>query len=235
MESIEIKGGRINNLKNIDVSIPKHQIIAITGVSGSGKSSLAFDLLFEEGRTRYLQAIGLPPRLETEKEFDLITGLSPTIAVEQRTTRYINPRSTIGTRTGIYNFLRMLYAIEGKPLCPICKIPVSKNNDCDICGMSVDPLEMKHFSFNEPSGLCLKCSGRGYIREFKPDKLIPNENWTLIQICKAATGVFADLKGWMPSIAQHYKFDLDTPYKDLPKKNPKDVSIWFWKENSSGI
>lgn len=155
-ENIEIFGARIHNLKNIDVTIPKHKIIAITGVSGSGKSSLAFDLLFEEGRSRYMQAIGFPPRLESEKQFDRINGLSPTIAVEQRTVRFVNPRSTVGTRTGIYNYLRMLFSLEAKRLCPICKEPINEDNSCEICGMAVDPLEIKHFSFNEPSGMCLK-------------------------------------------------------------------------------
>ena len=85
MDEIKIIGARIHNLKNIDVSIPKNKITAITGVSGSGKSSLAFDVLFEEGRTRYLEAIGFPPKVQDEKPFDSITGLSPTIAIEQRT------------------------------------------------------------------------------------------------------------------------------------------------------
>ena len=165
MENIEIIGGRIHNLKNINLKIPKNKIIAITGVSGSGKSSLAFDLIFEEGRTRYLQAIGMPPRLESEKQFDSISGLSPTIAVEQRTVRYKNPRSTVGTRTGIYNYLRMLYATEAERLCPICKTPVRDDLVCDVCGMKVNRLEIKNFSFNEPSGMCLNCKGRGYIRE----------------------------------------------------------------------
>ncbi|KKL92096.1 hypothetical protein LCGC14_1888100, partial [marine sediment metagenome] len=124
----------------------------ITGVSGSGKSSLAFDIIFDEGMNRYLQAIGFPPKLEDEKPFDLIEGLSPTIAVEQRTTRIFNPRSTIGTKTIIYNLLRMLYAIEGELLCPICKIAVDKSLECEQCGMVRDRVEIKHFSFNEPSG-----------------------------------------------------------------------------------
>ncbi|MBA7638675.1 UvrABC system protein A [subsurface metagenome] len=130
MDKIEIVGGRIHNLKNINLSIPKNKIIAVTGVSGSGKSSLAFDLLFEEGRARYLQAIGMPPRLESEKPFDAISGLSPTVAVEQRTVRYRNPRSTVGTRTGLYNYLRMLYASCSERICPICKVAVDKCNTC---------------------------------------------------------------------------------------------------------
>jgi excinuclease ABC subunit A len=220
MENIEVFGARIHNLKNIDVKIPKGKIVAITGVSGSGKSSLAFDLLFEEGRTRYLQAIGLPPRLEREKEFDSILGLAPTIAVEQRTVRHRNPRSTVGTKTGIYNYLRMLFAAEGQRFCPMCKEKVKDDMSCDLCGFVVDRLEIKHFSFNEPSGMCPKCKGRGYIQEFRPEKVLINPNFTIWEICASpdATGSFADLKNWTPGLAEHYNFDLDTPYKDLSKK-----------------
>lgn len=152
MDEIKIVGARIHNLKSLNVNIPKKKITLITGVSGSGKSSLAFDIIFNEGMNRYLQAIGFPPKLEDEKPFDLIEGLSPTVAVEQRTTRAFNPRSTVGTKTIIYNLLRMLYAIEGELLCPICKIPVDENLECKQCGMVRDRVEIKHFSFNEPSG-----------------------------------------------------------------------------------
>ncbi|MFX1293556.1 MAG: excinuclease ABC subunit A [Promethearchaeota archaeon] len=152
MDEIKVVGARIHNLKNIDVSIPKKKITLITGVSGSGKSSLAFDIIFDEGMNRYLQAIGFPPKLEDEKQFDIIEGLCPTIAVEQRTTRVFNPRSTVGTKTSIYNLLRMFYTIEGKLLCPICKVPVDNNLKCELCGMIIDHLQIKYFSFNEPSG-----------------------------------------------------------------------------------
>ncbi|MBD3198164.1 MAG: excinuclease ABC subunit A [Candidatus Lokiarchaeota archaeon] len=153
MNKIKIKGARIHNLKNIDIDIPKDKIILITGVSGSGKSSLAFDTIFEEGRNRYLHSIGFPPKFEDEKPFDLIDGLSPTVAVEQRTLRAVNPRSTIGTRSKLYNYLRMFYSAEGQLICPICKEPVNEGLECDLCGMVVDRLQIKHFSFNEPSGI----------------------------------------------------------------------------------
>jgi excinuclease UvrABC ATPase subunit len=153
MDVIKIYGARIHNLKNINVNIPKNKIILITGVSGSGKSSLAFDILFDEGMNRYLQSIGFPPKFEDEKPFDLIEGLSPTIAVEQRTTRIFNPRSTVGTKTGLYTLLRMLCAMEGILICPICKTPLKEATlECNLCGMVVDRKQIKNFSFNEPSG-----------------------------------------------------------------------------------
>jgi len=154
MDEIKVYGANLHNLKNIDVEIPKKKIVLITGVSGSGKSSLAFDIIFDEGMNRYLQSIGFPPKFEDEKPFDRIEGLSPTVAVEQRITREINPRSTVGTKTRLYNLLRMLYATEGILLCPICKEPVNQSNlECDLCGMVIERKEIKNFSFNEPSGI----------------------------------------------------------------------------------
>jgi excinuclease ABC A subunit len=216
MDHIELIGGRVHNLKNINLKIPKNRIVAITGVSGSGKSSLAFDLLFEEGRTRYLQAIGMPPRLEREKPFDLLTGLSPTVAVEQRTVRYGNPRSTVGTRTGVYNYLRMLYASCAERPCPGCKKPLRRGQTCRSCGAKAEGLEIKHFSFNEPSGMCLTCSGRGYVRVFREEKLVPDPSKNLYEICADARVSFAALRTWMPNLARHYGFGLETPYRDLP-------------------
>jgi len=218
MDKIEIKGARIHNLKNIDVTIPKNKITAITGVSGSGKSSLAFDILFEEGRTRYLEAMGFPPKIQDEKPFDSIRGLSPTIAIEQRTMRMSNPRSTVGTKTGIYADLRRLYATEGKILCPICKDPVNQNLECDLCGMRVTRKEIKHFSFNEPSGLCLECKGRGYIMDFEIAKIIPDPSKNLLEICKAGSGAFGDMKNFTIGLSQAMDFDIELPFEDLPKE-----------------
>ncbi|TFF98962.1 MAG: excinuclease ABC subunit A [Promethearchaeota archaeon] len=218
MNEIKVYGARLHNLKNVDVSIPKGKIIVITGVSGSGKSSLAFDIIFDEGMNRYLQSIGFPPKFEGEKPFDRIDGLSPTVAIEQRTTQISNPRSTVGTRTNLYTMLRMLYAAEGTLLCPICKEPVNKDLECELCGMVVERLQIKHFSFNEPSGMCLECHGRGYTTHFTEELVIQDYNRNLIEITEAGSGCFADQLRFVEQLPKFYEFDIETPYKDLPEK-----------------
>ena len=217
MNQIEVVGARIHNLKDVNVKIPKNQIVAITGVSGSGKSSLAFDILFEEGMKRYLQSIGMPRRIEKEKPFDLISGLAPTVAVEQRT-RVLNPRSTVGTNTTIYTLLRHLYALESEKNCPICLLPVDADLSCPTCGMKAKHLEIKHFSFNEPSGMCLTCRGRGYTQEFREEKIIPDKSKNLIQICASGSAAFGDMKNFTKAVAETLGFDIDLPYKDLPQE-----------------
>ena len=218
MNQIEVVGARIHNLKNINVNIPKNKIIAITGVSGSGKSSLAFDILFEEGMRRYLSSIGVPPKVEKEKPFDLLRGLSPTVAVEQRTARMVSPRSTVGTKTTIYTLLRHLFALESLKLCQICQIPVDADLSCPTCGMKATNLEIKHFSFNEPSGMCLECKGRGYIAEFREEELIPDPTKNLIEICASGSAAFGDMKNFTIGLAEVMEFDINTPFNKLPQK-----------------
>jgi excinuclease ABC A subunit len=174
---------------------------------------------------RYLQSIGFPPKFDDEKPFDMIEGLSPTVAVEQRTTRVINPRSTVGTKTGLYGLLRMLYVTEGHLLCPICQERVNQKLECDICGMIVDRLQIKHFSFNEPSGMCLECRGRGYTSEISLDLIIPDENMNIIQITKSGSAVFADQLKLVQQLPKFYDFDINTPFKDLPPEI-KDMYLY---------
>ena len=112
--TINIRNAHIHNLKNIDVTIPKEKLTVITGVSGSGKSSLAFDTLYEEGKRRYLMFSDTQFGADSVPSFDTITGLSPTVAVEQRTIRQSNPRSTVGTRTKLSALLAMLFTSYGK-------------------------------------------------------------------------------------------------------------------------
>src|ERR1700686_1812575 len=121
MEYIRIRGARTHNLKNINLDLPRHRLIVITGLSGSGKSSLAFDTLYAEGQRRYVESLSAYARqflqLMEKPDVDLIEGLSPAISIEQKATSH-NPRSTVGTVTEIHDYLRLLYARVGEPHCP---------------------------------------------------------------------------------------------------------------------
>jgi len=123
IEKIVIKGARENNLKNVDLELPRDKLIVFTGLSGSGKSSLAFDTIFADGQRRYMESLSSYARQflgQMEKpDVDLIEGLSPAISIDQKTTSK-NPRSTVGTVTEIYDYLRLLYARIGIPHCPVC-------------------------------------------------------------------------------------------------------------------
>ena len=122
-QRISIRGARTHNLKNIDLDIPRNQLVVITGLSGSGKSSLAFDTLYAEGQRRYVESLSSYARMflgQKEKpDVDYIDGLSPAISIDQKTTSQ-NPRSTVGTVTEIYDYLRLLWARVGTPHCPNC-------------------------------------------------------------------------------------------------------------------
>ena len=133
--SIFIKGARINNLKNIDVEIPRDKLVVITGLSGSGKSSLAFDTLYAEGQRRYVESLSAYARQflgrMSKPECDYIKGIPPAIAIEQKVNTR-NPRSTVGTSTEIYEYLRLLYARIGKTISPVSGTEVKKHQVSDI-------------------------------------------------------------------------------------------------------
>src|SRR6187399_3366146 len=134
-EALIVRGAREHNLRNIDVTIPRDRLTVITGLSGSGKSSLAFDTIYAEGQRRYVESLSAYARqflgLMEKPDVDSIDGLSPAISIDQKTTSR-NPRSTVGTVTEIYDYLRLLYARVGRPHCPICGKPIS--------GQSIDAI-----------------------------------------------------------------------------------------------
>ena len=141
-DKIVIKGARENNLKNMDVTIPRDKLVVFTGLSGSGKSSLAFDTIYAEGQRRYVESLSSYARQflgQMEKpNVDSIDGLSPAISIDQKTTSK-NPRSTVGTVTEIYDYLRLLFARIGKPYCPKCgKFVYDNVNFCGECGTPVE-------------------------------------------------------------------------------------------------
>ena len=128
---IKVKGARQHNLKNVNLDIPKNKLVVLTGVSGSGKSSFAFDTLYAEGQRRYVESLSTYARqflgIMDKPDVDSITGLSPAISIDQKTTSR-NPRSTVGTVTEVYDYLRLLFARVGHPHCPICGDEISQQS-----------------------------------------------------------------------------------------------------------
>ena len=129
LDSIVVRGAREHNLKNIDIEIPRDKLVVITGVSGSGKSSLAFDTIYAEGQRRYVESLSAYARqflgLMEKPDVDSIDGLSPAISIDQKGASR-NPRSTVATQTEIYDYLRLLYARAGRPHCPQCGQPIQR-------------------------------------------------------------------------------------------------------------
>lgn len=162
--NIEIKNARIHNLRGVNVTIPKNKLTVITGVSGSGKSSLAFDTLYEEGKKRYLIFSGTQFMIEKEEIFDSITGLSPTVAVEQRIIRQSNPRSTVGTRIKLDTMLAALMANYGVR---------EEAYDDHI------PLQVGMFQRNSPKGMCIKCLGAGTVFSIDEEAIFTDPKVTI--------------------------------------------------------
>ncbi len=132
---ITVKGAKEHNLKNIDLEIPRNKLVVVTGLSGSGKSSLAFDTIYAEGQRRYVESLSSYARQFLEQlqkpDVEYIEGLSPAISIEQRTAGS-NPRSTVGTQTEIYDYMRLLFARIGTPHCPKCKKPIRRQTSQEI-------------------------------------------------------------------------------------------------------
>jgi excinuclease ABC subunit A len=196
MEEIKIQGARIHNLKNINLTIPKHQLVVITGISGSGKSSLAFDILFEEGKNQYLRSIGILAGLDNEDRFDTVEGIGPTVAVRQNTIRQSNPRSTVGTKTGILNQLALIYASDGKAL-----------------NEQSEHLSPGFFLYTTADGMCLSCQGRGSYYDINLEQLIPDKTTSLLKVYESlqvTAGFFRILK-------KKYGMYFESPFWELPE------------------
>ncbi|MCX0391297.1 excinuclease ABC subunit UvrA [Clostridium perfringens] len=368
-DKIIVKGAKVHNLKNVSLEIPRDKLIVFTGLSGSGKSSLAFDTIYAEGQRRYVESLSSYARQflgQMDKpDVESIEGLSPAISIDQKTTSR-NPRSTVGTVTEIYDYLRLLYARVGVPHCPKCgkeitqqsvdqivdqimelperskimilapiirgrkgthekvlenikkqgfvraridgeiydltedEIKLEKNIKhnieavvdriivkdgiegrltdsietslkmaeglvlvniigeedrlysehfaCADCGISIDELAPRMFSFNSPFGKCERCDGLGTLMEIDEDLIVPNKD---LSIRGGAISTWGDSRmkeeSWtycvLKALMEKYNFDLDTPYKDLPKKvqevlmygEPEKLKVTYTKENVTAV
>ncbi|QOR35765.1 excinuclease ABC subunit UvrA [Clostridium sp. 'deep sea'] len=228
MKNIKITGACIHNLKNLNVLIPKNKIVVITGVSGSGKSSLAFDIVFEEGRKQYLQSLGVFAELNAEEKYESIAGLGPTIAVQQNIIRQSNPRSTVGTKTSLLKMLALLYSLEGTTLCSVCDT-VLLNEKCPNCGNKEEHLPTSYFLYNNSDGMCLKCSGKGFYYEIDLQKLIPNQKTTLKEVFE----IVNPSPGFKKLFYKKYKEYLNTAFYSIPDEVKIDILYGKYVSNNS--
>ncbi|MFK5856757.1 MAG: excinuclease ABC subunit UvrA, partial [Bacteroidota bacterium] len=232
---LNVIGASENNLKDIDVSIPHNSLTVITGVSGSGKSSLAYNVIFKESQRRFLESFSSYSRqylgkLEKPKVAE-ITGLQAALAINQKTT-VANPRSTVGTMSGIYDYLRLLYARIGIVYCTVCGTIISKSNGniCSNCGNQHPDLLAKLFSFNSKYGACPCCNGLGITEQIDKNKLIANKSNTLAQGALVPTTpngyiVYSQVRvDELNKICEAHGFSVDIPWNKLTQEQ-QDV-IW---------
>ena len=367
---IKIRGANENNLKNIDVDIPRNELVVLTGLSGSGKSSLAFDTIYAEGQRRYMESLSSYVRQflgQMEKpDVESIEGLSPAISIDQKSTNH-NPRSTVGTVTEIYDYFRLLYARVGIPHCPKCGREIAKQSvdqmvdqimalpertkiqllapvvrgrkgthaklferakksgyvrvrvdgnmyelseeialdknvkhnieiivdrlvvkpgiekrltdsvenvlqlaeglllvdvidgepmnfsqsfSCPVCEISIDEIEPRSFSFNNPFGACPECFGLGYKMEFSEELMIPDPSLSINQGAIAVLGwqsctdKSSFTRAILDALCKEYHFDLDTPFEDYPKEihdiliygtDGKEVKVYYKGQRGEGI
>ena len=367
---IKIRGANEHNLKNVDVDIPRDKLVVLTGLSGSGKSSLAFDTIYAEGQRRYMESLSSYARQflgQMEKpDVESIEGLSPAISIDQKSTNR-NPRSTVGTVTEIYDYFRLLYARAGIPHCPKCgreikkqtvdqmveqvmafpertkiqllapvvrgrkgthvkllerarksgyvrvridgnmyelseeikldknikhnieivvdrlvvkegieqrltdsienvlnlaeglmtvdviggePIQFSESFSCPDCGISIEEIEPRSFSFNNPFGACPECFGLGYKMEFDEDLMIPDKRLSISEGAITVMGwqSCTDKKSFtyaiLDALSKEYGFSLDTPFEDYPKEvhdvllhgtNGKEVKVYYKGQRGEGV
>ncbi|GFJ83072.1 hypothetical protein Phou_072520 [Phytohabitans houttuyneae] len=208
MEWITVTGARLHNLKNVTLAVPKRKLVVLTGLSGSGKSTLAFDTLHREGQRQYMESLGIVTAFVSKPAVDSITGLSPSISIDQHLTNR-SPRSTVGTATEVFTYLRLLWARIGHRPCPACGADVPPAYDvaseddwdeaavdalpCPHCGAAVPNLVMGDFSFNKPAGACPTCTGIGTVHRANAGRLVDEE--------RSVEG--GAVLGWPPALVAH--------------------------------
>ena len=223
-----------HNLQHVSVDIPHNALTVITGVSGSGKSSLAYNVIFKESQRRFLESFSAYSRQYLGKlekpEVKEIKGLQPALAINQKTV-VANPRSTVGTMSGIYDYLRLLYARTGTVHCTHCNsiIKNQQSGRCKNCGTEHPEILAKLFSFNSKYGACPQCNGLGVTEQIDQAKLIADENKTLREGALVPTTpngyiVYSQVRvDELDKVCRAHGFSIDIPWKDLSKEQQKVI------------
>lgn len=215
MEFIKVKNAYLHNLKHVNVEIPKNKFVVVTGVSGSGKTSLFSDILDEVGCCEYLEDLGLPQQTSVHDYYESITGLNPTISVKSSNEGRWNPRSTVGTKTGILNYLRLLYLTEGETECLNCGKRNRPGSSCPVCGEEIPSVESRQLSFNSSAGKCKKCNGTGYVVDVDLDIFRKNSHMALPDLCMLVPEC-KPLKNQLSFFAEALHADLTQPLSRQP-------------------
>lgn len=235
---IEVRGGKVHNLKNIDVDIPLHKFVAISGLSGSGKSSLAMGILYEEGSRRYLEALSTYTRrrikLGNQADVQSVKHIPSALALHQRPS-IPSERATVGTMSEIFNVIRLIFSRLGSPVCPNghrlkpsldIAVQMAKQGSemglltCPVCGAKFHAFSAEDFAFNS-DGACDHCQGTGKVRAVDDSKLILDENLTLNEGAVASWHLPG--RNFMPSVAEQAGIRVNVPYKDLTDKEKNFV------------
>lgn len=223
--SIEVRGARMNNLKNIDVDVPLQRLVAIAGVSGSGKSSLALGVLYAEGSRRYIEALSTYTRRRMSHApraaVDSVKHVPAALALRQRPSTP-SVRSTFGTSTELLNVLRLMYSRLGSHVCPnghrlepTSRVAEDSDLTCPVCRVLFTPFGAESFAFNS-DGACATCSGTGIVREIDESRLVPNPNKAITEGAVASWSLFG--LAVMPQVVAEFGVRTDIPYKDLTNK-----------------
>jgi excinuclease ABC subunit A len=252
---ISIRNARLHNLKNVTLEIPKNKLVVITGLSGSGKSTLAFDLLNKEGARQYMESLGWVTWGVNKPPVDSITGLSPSISVDQNLTNH-SPRSTVGTVTEVFTYLRILYARLGHRPCPSCGKDVPPPNyesseedwgaseeaesdespegsyPCPHCGAAIAEMGMADFSFNKPAGACPTCTGLGVVWQVIVGRVV-DENKSIPE--NAVDGWIEFHVNYYSQVlkdaAKHFGFKFD-PSKAIKDYTPIQRDLFLYGTDS---
>lgn len=229
MKYITIKNANIHNLKNIDIRIPKKKLVTIVGVSGSGKSSIVYDILYKKSVSQYYRYRDFVSDTLEIQTCDEITGLSPVIAVRQAI-RQANPKSIIGTKLKIMDDLKKLYLLEGTIICPHCGVKVLNQKTCPNCKEGLPMVGYRQLSFNSPEGMCLECQGRGHRMELHMENIICSEEDTLYDICKRLK-IPVLLKS-LPRFTDYYEINPKTvKFNELNRKKRNQFLYGFNNPN----
>ncbi|NHL83796.1 excinuclease ABC subunit UvrA [Lactobacillus helveticus] len=237
-KQIEVRGAKVHNLKNIDVNILLHKFVAISGLSGSGKSSLAMGILYEEGSRRYLDALStyMRRRIKQGAQADVtsVKHIPSALALRQRPS-VPNERANVGTTTETFNVLRLIFSRLGSPICPnghrvapslAIAEAMSKSGEemgritCPTCGVKFYVPSAEEFAFNS-DGACTECGGTGKVRQLDENKLIADENLSIEDGAVASWSLPG--RNFMPSVAEHAGVRINVPFKDLTDKEKNFV------------